>query len=406
MKYIDGGICAAKGFMAGGTHCGIRPNRSKYDLAMIFSKTTCVSAGLYTTNEVKAAPVIVDIETGRMGNARAICVNSGIANACAPNGMENAYAMQKAAADALGIPQDEVLIGSTGIIGQELNIAAVQKGIDALKGNLIPTAEGSDAAANAILTTDTVKKEYACEVEIGGSTVTMGGISKGSGMIHPNMGTMLCYITTDVNITKELLYDALKEVCNVTFNRISVDGDTSTNDSLIALANGEAGNDRISEKNGDYYLFVDALRDMCTKLARDMAADGEGAQHLITCTVKGAVSEEDAEKISKSVISSTLTKCAIFACDANWGRVLCAMGYAGVAFNQEKVEVSFVSEAGEVKVCSRGKGVPFDEDFASRVLAEPEVLILIELDEGMSECTCWGCDMTYDYVEINSAYRS
>lgn len=406
MKYIDGGVCAPKGFKAWGIHCGVRSNISKNDLALIYSEADCASAGLYTTNKVKAAPVIVDIETGKSGKCRAICANSGIANACAPDGIENAKLMQKYAAEALGIAPDEVLIGSTGIIGQVLPIEVIKAGLPECGAGLTHDAKGSDEAAKAILTTDTVKKEFACEVEIDGATVTIGGISKGSGMIHPNMGTMLCYLTTDLAIDAAVLKAALKEVCDVTFNRISVDGDTSTNDSLIILANGLAGNKKITGECAALDTFKAALKDLCTKLARVMAGDGEGAKHLITCTVKGAADEATAEKISKSVISSTLTKCAIFANDANWGRVLCAMGYSGAEFDPEAVDVIFRSEAGEVKVCENGHGVDFDEALATEVLSQAEAIIDISVGDGDGEATCWGCDMTYDYVEINGSYRS
>lgn len=321
LKYISGGICAPTGFTAGATHCGVRPNKKKNDLAIILSdrNADCVSAGLYTTNRVKAAPVQLDMETGRSGHCRAICVNSGIANACAPYGMERALEMQQAAAEALGISADEVLVGSTGIIGKELNIHRIREGIDVVAHNLEHTEDASNEVARAILTTDTFKKELACRFQVGGRTVTLGGISKGSGMVHPNMGTTLTYLTTDLAITSTMLRQVLKEVCDVTFNRVSIDGEMSTNDSLIILANGLADNEIIDRECRDLDLFREALLDICTRFARMIAKDGEGAKHLVTCTVQGASTEEEGVALAKSVIQSTLTKTAVFANDANWG---------------------------------------------------------------------------------------
>lgn len=406
MKFIEGGITAATGFKAGGVNAGIKAGRTKNDLALIASEVPCAAAGLFTRNKVKAAPVQLDIETVRKGSARAIIANSGNANACAPNDMENARKMQKLAAEALGISVDEVLVGSTGVIGVEINIAAIEKGLPALAASLSDEAAGSDEAAKAIMTTDTKKKEQAAEVEIGGRTVKLGGISKGSGMIHPNMGTMLCYLTTDCAIDSVTLKKVLKEVCDVTFNRISVDGDTSTNDSLIILANGMAGNEPVIENTEGYAVFKEALQAVCTDLARRMAADGEGAKHLITCTVAGCESEEKAEILSKSVIGSSLTKAAVFGCDANWGRVLCALGYSGADFDPLKVDVDFVSSAGRIGVCRQGKGLVFDEDKALEILKQDEVIIDINMNEGEAAVTCWGCDLTYDYVKINGDYRT
>lgn len=373
IEYVPGGVCAAKGFKAAGIHCGVRPNKSKNDLAVIFSETECAAAGLFTTNRVKASPVTLDIKTVKSGSARAIAANSGNANACAPEGMENALRMRAALAKALDIAEGQALVSSTGVIGQRLNIEAVEAGIPLAAELLTHDAEGSDAAARAIMTTDTTKKEFACKFSVGGKTAVMGGIAKGSGMIHPNMGTMLCYITTDCAIAAPLLKTALKTACGATFNRISVDGDTSTNDSLVILANGLAENPVISGEGEDYDAFVFALTDICTRLARAMAADGEGAKHLITCAVSGAASDEDAGVLSKSVVGSTLTKAAVFGCDANWGRVLCALGYSGVEFDPEKVDITFKSGAGSVAVCSKGRGLDFDEELAKRVLSEPEV---------------------------------
>jgi glutamate N-acetyltransferase/amino-acid N-acetyltransferase len=406
MKYIEGGVCAARGFMAAGIHCGVRPNKNKNDLALIFSEKECAAAGLFTTNQVKAAPVKLDIETVKGGKARAIAANSGNANACAPDCDENAAKMQAAAAAALGIPAKEALVSSTGVIGQRLNIAAIGEGLPKAAKLLEHSPKGSDAAATAIMTTDTKKKELACVFAVGGAEVTLGGIAKGSGMIHPNMGTMLCYLTTDCAISPEMLKKALKTACGVTFNRISVDGDTSTNDSLIILANGLAGNPEIVSDGPDFKTFTAALTELCTEMARKMAADGEGARHLITCTVSGAADEKEAETMAKAVISSTLTKAAIFGCDANWGRVLCAMGYSGVEFDPKSVDITFKSAAGTVPVCKNGMGLEFDEELAKKALSEPEVEILATMGSGAGQATCWGCDLTYDYVKINGDYRT
>lgn len=406
MKFIEGGVTAAKGFKAAGTHCGIRQGRTKNDIALIASDVACTAAGLFTKNQVKAAPVQLDIKTIESGKGQAIAANSGIANACAPNDMESAIAMQKAAADALGIDQELVLVGSTGVIGQPLPIEPVKKGLKKLAGMLDESPEGSNQAAWAIMTTDTRKKELAVSFSLSGKEATIGGISKGSGMIHPNMGTMLCYLTSDVAIEAGLLKKALKAACNVSFNRISVDGDTSTNDSLIILANGMAGNDLITEENEDYDTFANALTTLCIELARRMAADGEGARHLITCTVKNTVDEKTAETLAKAVIGSSLTKAAVFGCDANWGRVLCALGYSGIAFDQDMVDISFHSKAGAITVAKNGKGLAFDEDLALAILKEDEVVIVCDMHNGSSKATCWGCDLTYDYVKINGDYRT
>ena len=406
MKWIDGGVTAAAGFRAGAIHCGIRANKTKEDLSLIVSDTPCAGAGLFTRNQVKAAPVLLDRRTIAHDTHRAIIANSGIANACAPDDYENAVRMQKMTAEALGVDPQEVLVGSTGVIGMPLNTAAIEAGLPALINALSGDPSGSDLAAKGIMTTDTRKKELAVEFELCGKTVHIGGISKGSGMIHPNMGTMLCYLTTDAAITKPMLQQGLKEVCDVSFNRISVDGDTSTNDSLIILANGAAGNACIDAESSDYAVFRDALKELCVELARQMARDGEGASHLITCTVLHASDEARAETMAKSVIRSPLTKAAIFGCDANWGRVLCALGYSGEEFDPEKVNISFASQAGTIDVCRNGKGLPFDEANAKAILKEEEVMILADLQEGDASATCWGCDLTYDYVKINGDYRT
>ena len=406
-EMISGGVCAAQGFRAAGLHVGVKThNVNKKDVALIVSAAPCAAAAMFTKNVVQAAPIHVTRAHLAAGRVRAVIANSGNANACAPRGEENAERMCAAAASALGCAPEEVLVASTGVIGQTLKVDVIEKGVPELFGLLERSDGASDAAAHAIMTTDTVKKECAAEVIIGGKTVRIGGIAKGSGMIHPNMGTMLCFLTTDCAISQEMLQEALGEVVRLTFNRISVDGDTSTNDTCCILANGLAGNPEITSKGDAYVDFVMKLHEVCYHLARQMAKDGEGAKHLITCTVRGARSEEQAETISKSVISSTLTKAAIFGCDANWGRVLCAMGYSGEKFDPERVDVTFGSEAGEILVCQNGRGLDFDEDMAKKILTEDEVEIEIRMAEGDESCTCWGCDITYDYIKINGDYRT
>ena len=407
LKYIEGGVCAAQGFRAAGIHVGVKTHAAwKKDVALIVSDVDCAAAAMFTTNVVKAAPIHVDRKHLADGKARAIVANSGNANACAPQGEENAIKMCAAAAKAIGCRPEDVLVSSTGVIGQTLKVQVIEEGMPALYEALDHSVEASDAAAHAIMTTDTVKKEVAVETVIGGKTVRMGGIAKGSGMIHPNMGTMLCFLTTDCAISPAMIRAALKEVVCKTFNRISVDGDTSTNDSCIVLANGLAGNVEITEQGADYRAFTEALMTLCTELARKMAADGEGAKHLITCTVTGAADEKTAETVARSVISSTLTKAAIFGADANWGRVLCAMGYSGAEFDPETVDVSFASAAGDIAVCEKGRGLPFDEDLAKKILTEHDVEIRISMGTGAGTATCWGCDITYDYIKINGDYRT
>ena len=406
-KTIPGGVCAPLGFRAAGLHVGVKTHAAwKKDVALIVSDAPCKAAAMFTKNVVQAAPIHVTKAHLAGGSVRAVIANSGNANACAPHGEENAERMCAAAAKAIGCGPEEVLVASTGVIGQTLKVEVIENGAPELYGLLERSAAASDAAAHAIMTTDTAKKEFAGEVVIGGRDVHIGGIAKGSGMIHPNMGTMLCFITTDCAISREMLEEALQEVVRTTFNRISVDGDTSTNDTCCVLANGLAGNPEITEKNEAYVDFVMKLHEICYLLARSMAKDGEGAKHLITCTVSGAKSEEQAEAISKSVISSTLTKAAIFGCDANWGRVLCAMGYSGETFDPEKVDVTFSSSAGDILVCQNGRGLDFDEALAKKILTEDEVDIDIAMAEGDESCTCWGCDITYDYIKINGDYRT
>ncbi|UOO37001.1 bifunctional glutamate N-acetyltransferase/amino-acid acetyltransferase ArgJ [Oscillospiraceae bacterium CM] len=405
MTFINGGVCAAQGFKAAGIHVGIKTNnKSKKDLALIVSDADCTAAAVYTKNVVKAAPLLLTKAHLKDGAARAVLVNSGNANACAPNGEENADLCCKAAAVALGLIETDIIVASTGVIGQELPARVITAGIPKLTAAL--SSNGSLDAAEAIMTTDTTVKECAVTLEIGGKTVNIGGIAKGSGMIHPNMGTMLCFLTTDCAISASLLQKALLAAVQVSFSRISVDGDTSTNDMACVLANGLAANSVIDTENDDYKAFADALTALCTKLAIAMASDGEGATHLITCTVSGAPDEATAETLSKSVISSTLTKAAIFGADANWGRVLCAMGYSGVTFDPDTVSVAFESKAGKIDVCQNGRGLAFDEALAKKILTEHDVTIAINMAGGVAACTCWGCDITYDYIKINGDYRT
>lgn len=405
-KLIPGGICAPAGFSAAGVHCGIRHNHSKLDLALIKADVRCAGAGCYTTNKVYGAPITVDREHLKDGYAQAIVVNSGNANTCAPNGIELAKETCEIVAKELGISAADVLPSSTGVIGQAMSIEPFAKGIPEAAAKLAATEAGSHDAATAIMTTDTHSKEVSIEFTIGGKTCRMGAIAKGSGMIHPNMGTMLCGITTDCAIDGALLQDMLRQVVTKTFNRITVDGDTSTNDTCVVLANGLAGNPAITGPGEDYDIFFAALRHVCEYEAKMIASDGEGAGRLITCTVMGAETEEQAEQMAKAVVRSPLVKCAVFGTDANWGRVLCAIGYSGAQFDPKDVEVKFLSRAGELLVCAGGQGVAFDEALAKRVLSEDEVVIQVTLTSGSATCSCWGCDLTYDYVKINGDYRS
>ncbi len=406
MKIISGGVTAAKGFKASGVHAGVKAGSSpdKNDLAMILCDVEAAAAGVYTMNRVKAAPIYVTMEHLEDGVARGIIANSGNANACAPMGHENAVKMCQAAAAATGLRAEDFIVCSTGVIGVPLNVGVIEEACPKLASLL--SREGSMDAASAIMTTDTVPKEIAVSVEIGGKEVRLGGIAKGSGMIHPNMGTMLCFLTTDCSITPDLLHSALYDTVKVTFNRVSVDGDTSTNDTAVILANGQAGNELIDWKSEDYDLFADALKYVCTELARKIAGDGEGATKLISCTVSGSRSDEAAEKLAMEVIKSSLVKAAMFGADANWGRVLCAMGYSRAPFRPEYVDVTFASAAGEILVCQHGEGLPFDEDKAKEILSQPEVEIRVHVGEGEHTVTAWGCDLTYDYVKINGDYRT
>lgn len=408
MKKIEGGVCAATGFRAAALHCGVKTGspQEKNDLALIVSACPAATAATFTNNRVKAAPIYVCMEHLENGVAQAIVANSGNANACAPEGMENARRMAAAAAKVTGIEEDRVLVGSTGVIGQRLNIEAIEGSMEALAAKLSNSAEASVEANRAIMTTDLVEKTAAVEFDCGGKTCHMGGIAKGSGMIHPNMGTMLCFVTTDCAIDPSLLRTALQDVVERTFNRISVDGDTSTNDTCVVMANGMAGNQLIDWKDEAYHTFYAALEEVCLTLAKKMAADGEGASKLICCTVKNSRAEEYAERLAKAVIASSLVKAAMFGEDANWGRVLCAMGYSKAPFRPEYVTIGFSSAAGAVTVCEHGEGLDFDEDLAKKVLSEKEISIDIDIHEGDDQATAFGCDLTYDYVRINGDYRT
>ncbi|MGI6255282.1 MAG: bifunctional glutamate N-acetyltransferase/amino-acid acetyltransferase ArgJ [Acutalibacter sp.] len=404
MKMIEGGVTAAQGFMAGGIHCGIRKNKSKPDLAMIVSDRPCAAAAVYTQNLVKGAPILVTKKNIANGTAKAVICNSGNANTCNADGEEKAWTMCQLTAQALGIEPQDVVVASTGVIGQVLPMEPIAAGIPELVKVLSP--EGSHGAATAIMTTDTIPKEAAAEVEIGGKTVHVGGISKGSGMIHPNMATMLCFVTTDCAITSEMLDKAIHQVTDCTFNMISIDGDTSTNDTFAVLANGAAENQEITAPGPEYDAFVEALEAVCRKLSKLMAGDGEGATKLLVCKVDGAADLDMAKTVSKSVICSTLFKAAMFGADANWGRVLCAIGYSGAAVDVNKIDVSFRSAAGQVDVCENGSGIPFSEEEASKVLGEHDIEILVHLHLGQVSAEAYGCDLTYDYVKINGDYRT
>ncbi len=404
MEFVSGGICAAKGFLASGVHCGIRKNRSKKDLALIYSQKRASCAAVYTTNLVKGAPLGVTKQNIADGYAQAVICNSGNANTCNADGALVAKKTCAALADALHIPCTDVVVASTGVIGQPLDVTPIQNGIPALISSLSP--DGSDAAAEGIMTTDTQKKECAVTFVAGGKTCTLGGIAKGSGMIHPNMATMLVFLTTDCAISPAMLQKALSTDIQATFNMVSVDGDTSTNDMVAILANGMAENPIIESEGEDFEAFMKALNTVCVYLCRCIAADGEGATKLLECTVSGAPSLPIAKACAKSVICSSLTKAAMFGADANWGRVLCAIGYAGVPVDVNKIEVSFASAAGTVLVCRNGAGVDFSEQKAKEILLCDEINILIDLHDGTESATAWGCDLTYDYVKINGDYRT
>lgn len=401
----EGGVTAPKGFRVNGIHCGIRKNKDKKDLMLIVSDVLCDAAAVYTQNLVCGAPVTVTRENLKNGKARAVICNSGIANTCNADGVEKAEAMCALTEQYTGIPANDVVVASTGVIGQPIDLEPIQSGMQTLVDGL--NENGSSAAAQAIMTTDTVKKEIAVSVELsGGKTCTLGAIAKGSGMIHPNMATMLSFITTDANISAEMLQKALRWCVTRSYNMLSVDGDTSTNDTVAILANGLCGNTRIETENEDYAVFCRALFKICNHIVRMLAKDGEGATKLVVCEVVGAADEETARICAKSVIRSPLVKTAMFGSDANWGRVLCALGYAGAAIDVSKIDVSFRSRKGTVPVCKNGAGIEFSEEKAKEVLLEDEIEILVDLNSGDAEATAYGCDLTYDYVKINGDYRT
>ena len=404
MREIAGGVCAAKGFSANGVHCGIRKNQGKKDLSLIFSSVPCSAAAVYTTNLVKGAPLTVTKKHLSNGIAQAVICNSGNANTCNANGTEIAEKMSALAAKALGISSEDMIVASTGVIGQPLSIAPIAAGVPELVAGLSP--EGGKAAAEGIMTTDTVMKEVAVEFTLGGKTCHLGGIAKGSGMIHPNMATMLVFLTTDAAITPAMLQEALSGDIAGTFNMLSIDGDTSTNDMVTVLANGLAGNPTVDAEGEDFTAFMKALNSVTIALCRKIAGDGEGATKLLECKVSGAADLDTAKTVAKSVICSSLLKAAMFGADANWGRVLCAIGYSGAQVDVQKVDVAFHSAAGTVEVCKNGAGLEFSEEFAKKVLLEKEIEILVELNSGEFSSTAWGCDLTYDYVKINGDYRT
>lgn len=404
IKFTDGGVTAPKGFTANGIHCGIRKSKDKKDLALIFCEKDCDTAAVYTQNLVCGAPITVTKNNISDGKARAVVCNSGIANTCNADGIEKAEGMCEITANALGISKSDIIVASTGVIGQPLDLEPVKDGINELVSGL--NKNGSDSAANAIMTTDTVKKEFACEFTLGGKPCHIGAISKGSGMIHPNMATMLAFITTDANISSEMLKSSLLEVVADSFNMLSVDGDTSTNDTVAILASGLCENERITEKNDDYRTFTLALSSICEKLVKLMAKDGEGATKLVECVVTGASDVKTAKTCAKAVICSSLVKAAMFGSDANWGRILCALGYSGVDIDVHRVDVKFSSDGGEIEVCKDGSGIDFSEELAKKVLSCDEVYILVDLKSGASCATAYGCDLTYDYVKINGDYRT
>ena len=404
MKEIQGGICAAKGFKANGIHCGIRKNKTKRDLSLVVSDVRAAAAAVYTTNLVKGAPILVNQKHLADGYAQAIICNSGIANTCNANGVEMAEEMGKLVEKATGVKSDDVVIASTGVIGMPLNVTPIANGMDELVSGL--GYDNNSLAAEGIMTTDTKKKETAVSFEIDGVECRIGGMAKGSGMIHPNMATMLVFVTSDVAITSEMLQKAVIDDVKTSFNMISVDGDTSTNDTFAVLANGMAGNKLIDSEGEAYDAFCEALHKVSVDLSRKIAGDGEGATKLLECKVTGGKTDEIAKKVAKSVICSSLTKAAMFGADANWGRVLCAIGYSGADVDIEKINVSFKSAKGTIEVCRNGAGVDFSEEKAKEILLENEIDILVDLNDGDFDATAWGCDLTYEYVKINGDYRT
>ncbi|OOM27362.1 bifunctional ornithine acetyltransferase/N-acetylglutamate synthase [Clostridium beijerinckii] len=405
IKYIDGGVTAPNGFLASGVHCGLKQGSLKKDLALIYSEVPAAAAGMYTKNKVKGAPIYVTKEHLSNKKAQAIIINSGNANTCnGDDGLIKAKKMTSLQANKLNLKTEDVLVASTGVIGVPLNIDAIKDGIPMLTEKL--SKEGSNDASLAIMTTDTFQKQLAVEFYIGDKKITMGAMAKGSGMIEPNMGTMLSFITTDLSIAPELLHESLQSSVGVTYNRVSVDGDTSTNDMVLILANGLAENPTITEKDESYNTFLNALTELNTIMAKNIAKDGEGATKLLECQIIGAKNEKDAVVLGKSVINSSLVKTAMFGSDANWGRILCALGYANIDFDPEKVDVAFESKAGSIKVCESGSSLPFDEDIAKKVLSENEIVIKVNLSLGDYSAYVWGCDLSYEYVKINGDYRS
>lgn len=414
-KIIDGGVCAPKGFKANGVYCGIKKSANaeqnpnvphKNDLGMIVSDEMCTCAAVYTTNKVKGAPILVtksNLEK-TSNHAKAVIVNSKNANTCNADGVEKASRMCELAAEALGIDDSEVVVASTGVIGQILPIEPIEKGIKPLVEGLSYT--GNEEAATAIMTTDTIKKEYAVEFSVNGKTCRVGGMAKGSGMIHPNMATTLNFITSDVNISAKMLQAALDDIVKVTYNCLSIDGDTSTNDMVSVMANGLAGNDEIISEGEEFSSFKTALYEVMMNLTKMLAKDGEGASKMIECECKGCADKDTAITVAKSVVGSTLFKCAVFGEDANWGRILCAVGYAPAEFDINKVDVDIKSEFGEIAVCRNGAGVDFSEEKAAEVLKSDEIYVIINLNAGESSAKAWGCDLTYDYVKINGDYRT
>ncbi len=404
MNIIKGGVCAAKGFKANGIHCGIRKNQSKKDLALIVSDTPATAAAVYTTNLVKGAPLLVTKKHIENGIARAVICNSGNANTCNANGCEIAEEMSRLVEKAVGVKADDVVVASTGVIGQPLNLEPIKNGMEELAKGL--SCDNGLSAAQAIMTTDTIHKEIAVEFKIGGKTCRLGGIAKGSGMIHPNMATMLVFLTSDVSISRDMLQKALSGDIADTFNMISIDGDTSTNDMVVILANGKAENAEITAEGEAFDTFMKALNTVTVHLCRMIAGDGEGATKLLECKVSGAADKETAKTVAKSVICSSLLKAAMFGADANWGRVLCAIGYSGATVDINKIDVSFKSAKGEIAVCKMGSGIEFSEEKAKEILLESEIEILVNLNSGDFCSTAWGCDLTYDYVKINGDYRT
>ena len=403
MKYIEGGVCAAKGFRASGVHCGIRANRTKRDLALIVSDVRAAAAAVYTTNKVFGAPIAVTRKNIADGYAQAVICNSGNANTCNADGIEIAEGMCALVERYAGIPASDVVVASTGVIGQRLSLEPIESGMPALVAAL---GDRHADAVEAIMTTDTVPKEAAVEFCIGGKTAHIGGMAKGSGMIHPNMATMLIFLTSDVSISPEMLQKAVSGDVRDSFNMVSIDGDTSTNDTFAVLANGLAGNDAITAPGADFDAFCAALRAVTEKLCAMLARDGEGATRLITCKVTGAKDRENAKIAAKSVICSSLVKAMIYGADANWGRVLCALGYSGAELDVSKIDVAFASRKGSITVCEMGAGIDFSEEDAKTILSEDEIEILVTLRDGDAAATAWGCDLTYDYVKINGDYRT